>query len=174
MVKYPLLFTSLTKLNFASPGPVWGRHANRVNLNERRVSNTWSGTSTPTNLPSASETWQWGIHHWCFSNIKISIGIIQWLPFYIALNMFDSRKVIMVSVCVSKLDVVTHMLCRAPHKHTPGSGSKHQRILNWRATSMQPDYRYANWSVTAELSPPRSGSPQATTDPSARIAANAP
>ena len=62
--------------------------------------------------------------------IKVSVGTLQWLPFYIALIMFDSRKVIMVSVCVSKLNVVTHMLCRAPHKHTPGSGSKHQRILN--------------------------------------------
>ena len=48
--------------------------------------------------------------------IKVSVGTLQWLPFYIALIMFDSRKVIMVSVCVSKLNVVTHMLCRAPHR----------------------------------------------------------
>ena len=34
-------------------------------------------------------------------------------------------------------------------------------------------YTYANWALTAELLPPRNGSPQVTTDPPARIAANA-
>ena len=35
------------------------------------------------------------------------------------------------------------------------------------------NYTNANWAATAELSPPEPGSPQDTTDPSARIAANA-
>ena len=34
-------------------------------------------------------------------------------------------------------------------------------------------HTYANWALTAELSPPPAGSPQVTTDPAARIAANA-
>ena len=38
---------------------------------------------------------------------------------------------------------------------------------------VSPRYIYANWPATAELSPPDSDLPQVTTDPSARIAANA-
>ena len=42
-----------------------------------------------------------------------------------------------------------------------------------KANQAAAGYNSANWASTAELSPPESGLPQVTTDPSARIAANA-
>ena len=52
------------------------------------------------------------------------------------------------------------------------SESKRRAILAWRVALPQCGYTYLNWATTAELSPPESGWPQVTTDPSARIAAN--
>ena len=46
-------------------------------------------------------------------------------------------------------------------------------FLHCRTTLRQHDQVYAKIAATGELSPPYSGSPQVTTDPLARIAANA-
>ena len=63
----------------------------------------------------------------------------------------------------------TFHVFQKPIKNTVGLCSEGRLCTNMVTQC----YTYANWAVTAELSPPRAGSPQVTTDPSARIAANA-
>ena len=84
-------------------------------------------------------------------------------------------------------DVAVHILTRPDPRYPrwiddPGD----RRSAVWGATQNtvgfwaegkpwpQHDYTLANWPATAELSPPECSSPQVTTDPSARIAENAP